>query len=320
MRNETQELIKEIRHTVSTKIPVSWRSHQPMPGSGDRRSTRRGTAGFDFASLEDYQDGDDASHIDWWATAQTGGQRVLVRKTFEPRDINFVVLADVGPTMDFGTVRVTKRILAAELTCAVLECARKSHDRAAFIPYSVSGVDFRRCLRPGPPDAAIIPALAAIIESQPGRGEEGTENPSLDATGFQKALTLLPRERSLVVVISDFLALKEGDRIALRRAAIKHDVICFLVEDRRERELPVGRRVFGREVGFYALVDMATGEQRAILLSAKNRKAYSDNRKLQQARLLDALRQSNCDPVVFSTEQGQAMFPSLLQVLSNHRR
>lgn len=314
MRPETLELIKQVRRTVSTKMPVSWRSSEPMPGSGDRKSTRRGTAGLDFAALEIYEDGDDAGNIDWLATAQSGGEDVYVRKTFEPRHINVIVVADVGPTMDFGTVRVSKRILAAELTCAILESANKMHDRAGFIAYSQNGLSKRRVWPPKPVDTALVPALAGVIEPEAGslRGATGS--------GLAAALAMLPRERSRVYILSDFYDLSDEDSKALKRAAVRHSVIPFIIEDRRERELPPGFKLMGVEFGMYALTDLRTGESKIVFLSSANRLQYAENHKSRLTALTQLFRSVHCEPAVFSTEQGEAMFPRLLQELGSDRR
>lgn len=313
MRQETLELIRDVRKVVSTKIPVSWRSSEPMPGAGDRRSVRRGTSGLDFANLETYEEGDDANSIDWLATAQTGGEEIYVRKTFEPRHINVVVIADVGGTMDFGTVRVTKRVLTAELTCSILESSKRMHDRVGFISYSERGLNLRSVWPPQSVDQALIPALAAVLEP---------EMPIRQSTksGLASALAMLPKTRCRVYVLSDFHSLKDEDRKALKKAAIRHSLVPFVIEDRRERELPLGYKLFGMEFGMYALQDMVTGDMKVIWLSAENRRLYAENYRARITQLTQFFRTIHADPALFSTEQGEAMFPRLLLELGSARR
>lgn len=133
---ETQEAIGGIiRKIAACPIPIRWRSKTIMPGGGERRSKSRGSSGHDVMARVEYEPGDDPRDIDHAATAQTGGQTILVTQYLEPREINVYVLVDVKKTMDFGTARATKRILAAELTGSVIKSAGKTQDKVGFIAY-----------------------------------------------------------------------------------------------------------------------------------------------------------------------------------------
>jgi len=142
MNQDTKEALREvIRRVVACPIPIGWRSQEIMPGGGERRSFSKGSNGYDVLARVEYEPGDDPRDIDWAATAQTGGQLVLTTQYMEPRDLKVFVLTDVNPTMNFGTYRTTKRLLAAELTASVIRSAEETQDKVGFFAYSEHHVE-----------------------------------------------------------------------------------------------------------------------------------------------------------------------------------
>lgn len=301
---ETQETVRGIlRKVVSCPIPIRWRSRTVMPGGGERRSKSRGSSGYDVMARVEYEPGDDPRDIDWAATAQTGGQTMLVTQYLEPRDINVFVLVDVKKTMNFGTARATKRTLAAELTGSVIKSAGKTQDRVGFIAYAE-----KRLLKMRKPENAkrsLYPCITDVIETESAGDGEGR--------GLVKSLRSLPGHRALVFIVSDFLDLTEDEKAALKRAALIHDIVCVVVQDRRERELPDGW-------GPYTLADMRTGKRKTIWLSRKSRDEYAANFQRHHDALLAALKAAHCESAVFSTEEGDAALPKMMLLFGGHRR
>jgi uncharacterized protein (DUF58 family) len=86
--------------------------------------------------------------------------------------------------------------------------------------------------------------------------------PASRRTSFAQPMRRLARalkRRSMVFVLSDFLAGPEGDdamAAALGELNARHDTACLQLVDARERELP--------DVGLVALEDAETGEIREI--------------------------------------------------------
>jgi len=303
MKQETLQEIRQIlRRVISCAIPVRWRSNQTMPGAGERRSFHRGS-GHDFDALDEYMPGDDPRDIDWLATAQTGGQEILKSLFIEPRELKVFILADIGPSMNFGTVRTTKRHLAAELAASVCKSAEETHDRVGFIAYSDSKVE--KYIPSRAAKMALIPLLASIIET-PGT-TQGKDS------GLAKALKSLPAGRSLVFVLSDFIHFTEADRAALRLAAHRHDVVCLVTQDRRERELPPGW-------GFYTYRDLRTGQLQTIFVSKRTRKAFAENFERRQKLLTDFFKQAHVTWLVVSTEEGDAAIPKIIKLYASHNR
>ena len=308
-RAETLQTVRSImKRIVANAIPVNWRSASPIPGAGERKSFSRGSSGYDVVARVEYEPGDDPRDIDWAATAQMGGQTVYTTQYMEPRDLKVFVLVDTNPTMDFGTARVNKRELAAELCGSVIQSANETRDRVGFFAYSERGIESELTARAA--QTAMIPALFGLLEAK------GTSRSGNGTSGLCTALARLPRTRSLVFIISDFLHLTEDEKRAIKRAGFTHDVVCLVVQDRRERELPAPTGWFPELI---TVRDIRTGERRSIWLTKKNRKAFADNFARHQEELLAFLKSARCDRVIFSTEEGEAAIPRLIRVFSGHR-
>ncbi len=301
---ETQAAISAIiRKVIACPIPLRWRSQTIMPGGGERRSKSRGASGYDVMARVEYEPGDDPRDIDWEATAQTGGQTMLVTQYLEPREVNVFVLVDLKATMDFGTNRATKRILAAELTGSVIKSAGKTQDKVGFIAYSETRMLQKR--NPMNAKRALYPTIADVVETEAKEDGQGS--------GLIKSLRSLPRNRSLVFILSDFHSLTEDEKVALKRAALIHDIVCVVIQDRRERELPAGW-------GPCTLEDMRTGKWKTIWLSQKNRSEFATNFQHHHDALLADLKAAHCNSAVFSTEESDAALPKMMLLFGGHRR
>lgn len=314
-----QAKIEAVRErAIKCPVSINWRSGQSPSGTGERKSRSRGFNGYDLYSVREYQYGDDVRKIDWAATARTGGQKVFVSQFFEPREVKFFILVDSKLTMDYGTARTTKRLLAAELACSIMESARKTNDKVGFIVYDeknilsmsgrakfVSGMQ-QECLR-----SIISPGFNHLF---PQETETTRQAPEENLSGLQHALSYVRRQsRSLVFVLSDFIDLNPQEKEDLSFTAFKHEVIALYVQDRRERELPHGW-------GIYMLEDIRNGERKAVWLPPKwwprsnrqnVREAYTANFMAGRAVLTEFFKDVNIRWEEFSTEEGVAAEPKL---------
>lgn len=313
MKQTTVETVREIiKWVVSQPIPLSWRSSSPMPSAGERRSRSRGSSGFDIATRNIYEPGDDPRDIDWPATAQTGGQEIYTVQYFDPRDTKFFVLVDAGITMDFGTIRTTKRYLAAELAGSIIKSADETGDRVGSVVFSDHKIE--RYLPPRGAKTRLFPTLASIVEARDSGTGNGHSPAPGSTSGFVQAIkSVAKHSRSLVFVISDFMNMGPEERKMLRRLSVLHDVVCIMVQDLRERELPGG-------FGLYTLEDLRTRQKRTIWLTRNNREIFSENFRKHQEELFEFFRQSHCDWEVVSTEEGVAAHPKLMRMFAGHRR
>lgn len=316
MKPETRQVVRELIKTiVSAPIPLRWRSNSPLPTVGDRRSRSRGTGGYDIAAHNKYEAGDDPRTIDWKAYGQTGGQEMTVIQTYDPRDVKIFLVVDTGVTMEFGTTRTTKRLLAAELAGSIIQSADESGDRVGVMTFSEHRLE--RVIPARAAKSMLFPALATIVESSEleRRGHRvGTE----EGSGMVKALKAAGKfSRSLIFVISDFQNLSEEERVMLKKTAVRHDLVCMVVQDLRERELPP---TSGWLPSLYTFEDMRTGEKVSIWLTRRNRQKFAENAEKNTRALFEFFKGAHCDWTLISTEEGVAAHPKLMKIFAGHRR
>lgn len=286
---QTMGTVRDIaRRVASVDIPVGrMKSHQRLPG--DRRSIHRGD-GDDFDGHELYVPGDDPRTIDWNASALTGGQQILVALYKEESHVKSTILCDVSPTMNFGSTRVTKRVLAAELAACGVRSLAGTHDPVALVTYSQWGVERR--VKSGAPTAMMMPVILHTLQSQ------HTVRPDCHS-GLAKGLALLPRSPSIVFVVSDFINVTDADWDALKRAGRRHRVVAMFVQDKLERELP--------KVGILPVlytVQDASGVVKDIWVTKKSAARHKAAAEARQAQVLERLKDCRATAITVSTEEG----------------
>src|SRR5262249_55372846 len=120
----------------------NWPSTIRNQSFGERDSVHRGR-GEDFDNIRQYEYGDDERFIDWRVLATTG--ELVIRQYRPPTQAEVFIVADVGRTMEFGTTRVTKRRLCAELAADIIVSLDKTKDLVGSILFSRTGLeDYRR--------------------------------------------------------------------------------------------------------------------------------------------------------------------------------
>ena len=209
--------------------------------AGDFRSNLLGT-GSELAMIRPYVAGDDVRRIDWNVTARTGEPHVRVDLA-ERVLVSWLVL-DTSPSMAFGTADRRKADVAEGVAIAIGHLATRRGNRLGIVAF---GGAESLAIPPRQGRVGLVGLLAALRGEPEGEGSDGvTFGDALRRTGA------LARQRSLVVVVSDFRGPREWRRPLLQLAG-QHDVVAVEIRDRREQELP--------NVGLLYLVDPETGRQ-----------------------------------------------------------
>src|SRR6476469_5048347 len=99
---------------------------------GNYRTLWRG-AGLDLADLREYQHHDDVRHIDWNVTARL--QQPYVRQFTADRELSAWFLVDLSASVDFGSDRVTKRMLAREFVGVLARLLTRRGNRVGALLY-----------------------------------------------------------------------------------------------------------------------------------------------------------------------------------------
>ncbi|MBD3173860.1 MAG: DUF58 domain-containing protein [Armatimonadia bacterium] len=249
--------------------------------AGQYQSAFRGR-GLEFAEVREYDESDDHRSIDWNVTARTGD--LHVRRYEEERELSTMLLVDVSGSQAFGTGELLKRDLAANVCALVAFAALRNNDKVGAVLFS-NTVEHFMAPRKGRNHALHL--IRDVLFVQP--TSVGT-----DLAGALRFVTRAVRKRSVLFVLSDFLA--PDYEKELRIAAARHDVICAVTHDPMETTLPEG-------LGLVAARDPETGAE--CLVDTDNpavREAYTKARADRLPTLTSHLTACGADPVVLSTD------------------
>jgi uncharacterized protein (DUF58 family) len=262
---------------------VRWRAHQQR--LGQRRSRWRGE-GLEFDQLREAQAGEDIRHVNWAATARHGGEPLLINAYYEEKDLTVMLLVDLSASMDFGSVRLTKKALAAEVGASLAYSAMGYRDRIGLIGFTSDVACYLPPRQARHYQWAIPEAIAHHDASrEPARFEVA-------------AATLVHhiKDRALVFLLSDFLTDHADELLqALTRIRHQHDLIALQVQDPLEVALPPGHATLVTR-------DIETGETASYHFSRRNRRQMRATVEAQQTQLHQMFHQLNI-PYVTITPQ-----------------
>ncbi len=250
--------------------------------AGDFRSNLLGS-GTELAMVRPYVPGDDVRRIDWAVTARTGEPHVRVDLA-ERVLVTWLVL-DGSVSMQFGTADRRKADVSEGVAVAIGHLATRRGNRLGVVTF---GGEESRALPPRQGRVGLIGLLTAL------RGEPPPDGPGSTTLGSALRRTgALARQRSLVVVVSDFRGDRQWRRPLLELAG-HHDVVAVEVRDPREQELS--------DVGLLYLVDPETGRQlRVDTRSRRLRERFAVAAAAERAELERMLASAGVRHVVLST-------------------
>ncbi|CAM3123905.1 DUF58 domain-containing protein [Saccharomonospora xinjiangensis] len=230
-----------------------------------------------------YQPGDDVRRMDWAVTARTTTPHI--RETVADRELETWVVADLSPSLDFGTAACEKRDLVVCAVAAVAHLTGGGGNRIGAL-LSNGAETVRVPPRGGLGHARDLVRRVALLP----RAEEGTRG---DLATLVDKLRRPPRRRGLAVVVSDFLGPVAWER-PLRALSARHELLAVEVLDPRDVDLP--------EVGSVVLADPETGRQREVRTSALLRKEFAAAASAHRAEVARAIRQAGAGHLVLRTD------------------
>jgi len=212
--------------------------------AGDHRSALLGR-GTELAQVRPYVPGDDVRLIDWNVTARTTEPHIRVHLA-ERVLVTWIVL-DTSPSMAFGTAERRKADVALGVALAIGHAATVRGNRVGLVGF---GGEAERILPPRQGRAGLVGLLLGLKESHEPAGNDG--GPGHTLADALRRLAGAARQRSLVVVVSDFRGPRDWRRPLLQLAG-RHEVVAVEVCDPREQEL--------EPAGTLWLVDPESGQQ-----------------------------------------------------------
>ncbi len=268
---------------------LEWTVLKRLDGAlhGDYRTLFRG-AGLDLADLREYQYHDDVRHIDWNVTARL--QVPYVREYHEDRELAAWFLVDLSASVNFGSGRTSKQMLASEFVALIARVLTRHGNRVGLIRYG-SRVDTVMAPRSG--RRHVLQLLAGMLQpSEPGP----TRSTDLGEM-LGHAMRVL-RRRSLLFLVSDFISVP-GWAPYLARLAQRHEVIAIRLYDPLEVRLP--------DIGGVLMQDAETGEQVWVdTHDAGFRRRFAAAAAKREQALRTALANAGVDTLELSTEDDLA--------------
>jgi uncharacterized protein (DUF58 family) len=265
---------------------LDWHVVRRLDGvlQGDYESLFRG-GGLDFASLREYEFGDDVRAIDWNVTARMATP--YVREFLEDREITAWFLLDLSPSLDYGTApdgRDKRDVLVDFVTTLARILTRRGNRVGAIL----RGGDTLVTIPAGSGRLQVLRLVEDLL-AQP-RLERA---PFTDLAPLLEAAHRRIRRRSLVVLVSDFIGLPGWER-PLELLNRRHELLAVRVVDPREIDLP--------DVGPVVMEDAETGEQLYVDTGdARFRARFAAAAEARDASIRQSLGRARVDAVTLST-------------------
>jgi len=273
--DELTQILKEAR-----RIEIRARGMVYNEFSGEYRSSFKGR-GIDFHDLREYTHGDDVRSIDWNTTARTA--EPYVKQFIERRELNIYIAIDISSSSNYGSVKFSKRKIAAIISAIFSLSAAKNGDKVGLILFS-NTVEFFSAAKKGSANCMRILREVLLF---PHKNKES--NPACALEFLLKHQT----RKSLILLASDFLC--SDFEKSLKVSSSKNDIIAIQLVDPAERDLP--------RVGKVRLTDPETGTSQTVQTRSENiRQIYSNNRDLWQTNLNRILESNGVDKISLSTD------------------
>ena len=247
IEGNTSELIKKVR-----RIELKTRGLSKQIFSGEYQSSFKGR-GMAFSEVREYAIGDEIRTIDWNVTARFNEPYVKVFE--EEREISAILMVDVSASDNFGTTKILKRELIAEIAAVVSFSALQNNDKIGVILFSDKVEKF---IPPKKGKSHVLRIVRELLEFQP-------ESKGTDLNVAFEYLNKVQKKRSICFVLSDFIAPINYNK-SVKVSGKRHDLIALHVYDEKEIELP--------KAGLMNVMDPETNEQRWINTSSKRQRNH----------------------------------------------
>lgn len=254
--------------------------------------------GSDTNDARPYQPGqDDVRKMDWAVTARTTEPHV--RDTMADRELEVWALLDVTPSMNWGTAGITKRDLGIAAIATIGFLSQRMGDRFGGMMMRQDSIK-RMPARSG--RTALYGLLRKMLD-EPIVPDHAEGDMTLEMGIEQLART--QRRRGMRVVVSDFLTPGDDEldpnvepewERALRRLAVRNQVLCVEVVDAHELDFP--------DVGEMLIKDPESNFSRYVNTSDPNARARMNAAsRAQRERVAVAMRRAGVGHLQLRTDR-----------------
>jgi uncharacterized protein (DUF58 family) len=273
----TSDLMKKIQ-----RIEIRTRRLVNDSFAGEYHSIFKGR-GMEFDEVRPYQIGDEIRTIDWNVTARTG--EPYVKRYVEERELTVMLVVDASASETFGSVNRCKRELAAELTAVLSFAATTNNDKVGLLIFTDQIELF---IPPRKGRKHVLRLIRELLAFEP--QSKGTNI----KMALDKVNQILKR-RSIIFLVSDFMADPEGYSRALSVTNRRHDVIAVDLNDPLDTHIG--------NVGLLALEDPESGEIVWVDTSSSHwQNAYQNQMQQLENNKTRIFRKASVDRIDINTD------------------
>ncbi len=274
---DTSDLLKKVR-----QIEIKTRGLSQNIFAGQYHSAFKGR-GMAFSEVREYQYGDDVRDIDWNVTARF--HKPYIKVFEEERELTVMLLVDVSGSLDFGTLRQTKRDMEAEIAATLAFSAIQNNDKIGVIFFSDK---IEKYIPPKKGRKHILYIIREMLDFKP-------ESKRTDVGMAVEFLTRVMKRKCTAFLMSDFFVRNSFEN-QLTICNRKHDVVAIQIYDQRAKELP--------DVGLMKIRDAETGHEMIVDTSSKKlRRAHTAYWLRRQADLKQLFSKSKVDNISIATHE-----------------
>ncbi len=196
---------------------------------GNYRSVFRG-GGLEFNGYREYNQDEDARLIDWKASNRIN--KLVVKDMIEERDLNVIFLFDVSQGMIFGSNKL-KIEYGIELIASLSYAVLNANDRVGLALFNENIIKF---IPPKRTKGQFFVISKTLLDNQ-------TYGGSYNLNNALKFLLQHVKENSILIIVSDFINMKDDWQHMLKVIARKCDTIGIMIRDKLDKELPENYKV-----------------------------------------------------------------------------
>lgn len=251
--------------------------------AGEYHSVFKGR-GMEFDEVRPYQAGDEIRTIDWNVTARTGEPHV--KRYVEERELSVMLVVDASASENFGSVNQFKRELAAELTAVLSFAATTNNDKVGLLIFTDQIELF---IPPRKGRKHVLRLIRELLAFEP-------QSAGTDIKMALDKVNQILKRRSIVFLVSDFMADPEGYKQALSITNKRHDVIAVDLNDPLDTQIG--------NVGMLALEDPESGDIVWVDTSSRRwQHAYKQRMDALENKKTHVFKQSSVDRIDIYTDE-----------------
>lgn len=241
-----------------SRLSISTKSRLRGQHKGSHRSQRFG-ASLDFSDYREYHPGDDVRQIDWNVFART--EKHFIKRFLDEQEMRVHILLDTSKSMGGEDKWLFARQLAAALGIMVLN----KDDRLSFSTVNDQKEPMFR--RKGTSYRKAFSQTVSMIES-----------PQLNGSFAERAISFIPKDVTVLIIITDGLETIESWEAFLRR-------VPRFAKDVRILQIQSEEEISPMYSGDVRMIDVETEERVNVSVSQRVLVDYEIKREKHQAEL-----------------------------------